>query len=117
MDEPTPRAEPLLHASTPFGQRLRDLRRDWGLTQRELAWHLGISTRTVIRYEQGCAHQPKLGTLLTLEAMESEYAEGTSRPDPIINAPAVESHGAMQSSVYLRRQPDWTASVEPKPHS
>jgi transcriptional regulator with XRE-family HTH domain len=76
MNEPTPQAEPLPHAGVLFGQRLRDLRRDMGLTQREIAWQLGISTRTVIRYERGCTHQLRPWTLLTLEVMESEYAEG-----------------------------------------
>jgi len=76
MNEPTPRTEPLSRASLSFGQRVRDLRRFAGLTQREIAGHLGISRRTVIRYEQGSTHQPRPWTLRILEEIESEFAGG-----------------------------------------
>ncbi len=36
-----------------FGQRLRRLRRDGGLTQRDLAMRLGVDRRTIQRYELG----------------------------------------------------------------
>ncbi len=36
-----------------FGQRLRRLRRDGGLTQRDLAARLGVDRRTIQRYELG----------------------------------------------------------------
>lgn len=36
-----------------FGQRLRRLRRDRGLTQRDLAERLGVDRRTIQRYELG----------------------------------------------------------------
>jgi len=36
-----------------FGQRLRRLRRDAGLTQRDLATRLGVDRRTIQRYELG----------------------------------------------------------------
>jgi DNA-binding XRE family transcriptional regulator len=40
-------------ACLPFGQRIRDVRRASRLTQREVASELGVSRRSIIRYEQG----------------------------------------------------------------
>jgi DNA-binding XRE family transcriptional regulator len=71
---PPPRPQPVVRASLSFGERLRNLRRVLGWTQREAAWQLGISARTVIRYEQG-THHPQLLTLLTLQALESDHAQ------------------------------------------
>ncbi len=38
---------------TSFGQRLRGLRRDRGIIQRDLAGRIGVDRRTVQRYELG----------------------------------------------------------------
>lgn len=35
------------------GVQIRELRREVGLTQQEIAWALGVSKRTVIRWERG----------------------------------------------------------------
>jgi DNA-binding XRE family transcriptional regulator len=61
----------------PSGQRIRILRVVLGWTQRTAASHLGISIRTVIRYEQG-HHRiswPRLPLLLRLRELESEHAQ------------------------------------------
>ena len=52
-NEPEPMPRRVVRAALPFGQRIRELRRALGWTQREVAWELGVSARSVIRYEQG----------------------------------------------------------------
>jgi DNA-binding XRE family transcriptional regulator len=61
----------------PAGQRIRNLRAVLGWTQRAAALQLGISMRTVIRYEQG-HHRvswPRLPLLRRLRELESEHAQ------------------------------------------
>lgn len=45
-----------------FGEKLRALRQNAGLTQSELAAKIGVSARTLINYEQGRCY-PKSGLL------------------------------------------------------
>ena len=73
--EPTSRPRLPVRAALPFGQRLRDLRRALGWTQRELAAQLGISARSVIRYEQGRSAPLQSHTLLALRRLESAHAQ------------------------------------------
>lgn len=75
QEEPAPRPQPIPRACLPFVQRLRHLRRALGWTQREIAWQLGISTRTVIRYEQGGTHHPQWWTLIAVLDLESAHAQ------------------------------------------
>ena len=60
----------------PFGQRLRDVRRALGWTQRMAAVELGINARTVIRHEKGHHRRPWVRTplLLKLRDLEAAYA-------------------------------------------
>jgi DNA-binding XRE family transcriptional regulator len=51
--EPQPTPRKVVRACLPFGQRIRDLRRLLGWTQREVAWQFGVSSRSIIRYEHG----------------------------------------------------------------
>jgi DNA-binding XRE family transcriptional regulator len=62
---------------TPPGQRIRNLRVVLGWTQAMAAVQLGISTRTVIRHEQGRNRRPwlRLPLLLRLCELESDHAE------------------------------------------
>ena len=61
----------------PFGQRLRELRRALGWTQRMAAIELGITVRTVIRHENGQHRTPwvRLPLLLKLRDLERVCAE------------------------------------------
>jgi DNA-binding XRE family transcriptional regulator len=61
----------------PFGQRLRELRRALGWTQRMVAIELGITVRTVIRYENSQHRTPwvRLSLLLKLRDLERVCAE------------------------------------------
>jgi DNA-binding XRE family transcriptional regulator len=81
--EPTPRARarPPVRAALPFGQRIRELRRAVGWTQREVAWELGVSTRSIIRYEQGRSGPIQSGPLLALRQLESAHAQELSAHD------------------------------------
>ena len=60
-----------------FGQRLRELRRALGWTQRMAAVELGITVRTVIRHENGQHRTPwvRLPLLLKLRDLERVCAE------------------------------------------
>jgi DNA-binding XRE family transcriptional regulator len=61
----------------PSGQRIRNLRAVLGWTQRTAALQLGISVRTVIRYEQG-HHRvswPRVPLLRRLRELESDHAQ------------------------------------------
>jgi len=79
--EPTSRPRLPVRAALPFGQRLRDLRRALGWTQRELATQLGLSARTVIRYEQGRSAPVQFAPLLALRRLESAYMQAASSHD------------------------------------
>ena len=58
----------------PFGQRIRTLRHILGMTQRQIAAALGISTRTVIRHERGqCVRAWKL--YVGMRELELAHAE------------------------------------------
>ena len=74
--EPSPRPQPVARAALPFGQRIRDVRRALGLTQRDIAWELGVSARTIIRYEQGRSAPLQAAPLLALRRLESTHAQG-----------------------------------------
>jgi DNA-binding XRE family transcriptional regulator len=60
-----------------FGQRLRELRRALGWTQRMAAVELGINVRTVIRHEKGQHRTPwvRIPLLLKLRDLERVCAE------------------------------------------
>ena len=58
----------------PFGQRIRNLRRLLGWSQRTAARHLGVSVRTVIRHERGERRRPQ-EMLVTVRALEDAHAE------------------------------------------
>jgi DNA-binding XRE family transcriptional regulator len=68
------RAQPVVRAALPFGQRIRDLRRATGWTQREAARQLGVSARSIIRYEQGSSSPVQAEPLLALRRLESAHA-------------------------------------------
>ena len=51
-----------------FGTRLRDLRKNSGKSQKELAQEIGIAKRTIEDYEQSKAKDPNAFTLLLLAA-------------------------------------------------
>jgi len=70
--EPQPRPQPVLRAALPFGQRLRDVRRALGWTQRYIASELGVSARTIIRYEQGRSAPIQAAPLLALRRLEAQ---------------------------------------------
>jgi transcriptional regulator with XRE-family HTH domain len=49
-----------------FSQRLKELRKERGLTQEELSKYSGVSFPTISRYENGQRDEPKLTILKTL---------------------------------------------------
>jgi len=58
-----------------FGQRVRELRRAAGLSQRDLARHSRITLRYIIEIEQATSN-PSLGTIALLAvALKCEVAE------------------------------------------
>ena len=69
-----PVTRPVLRAALPFGLRIRDLRRTLGWTQRDIAGQLGVSTRTIVRYEQGRSEPLQSAPLLALRRLESAHA-------------------------------------------
>lgn len=71
--EPSLFVQSMIAASVPIGQRIRNLRLALGWTQREIAAQIGVSRRTVIRYEQGRTQRPQGWTLLALESLESTF--------------------------------------------
>jgi len=74
QQEATPRQQLPVRAALPFGQRIRDLRRALGWSQREIAWQLGVSSRSIIRYEHGQSSALRSAPLLALRRLESAYA-------------------------------------------
>lgn len=65
-----------LSVSRTLGQRIRTLRLALGLTQRQLASALGVSVRTVIRYERGqCKRRPRHQLMVALIHLELAHAE------------------------------------------
>jgi|SRR5215472_6294294 len=58
-----------------FGARMRTLRMFLGLTQTQLASALGVSVRTVIRYEREQSHRPWIRLWVGLRELETTYAE------------------------------------------
>jgi DNA-binding XRE family transcriptional regulator len=76
VERAEPRTVPrrVLRAALPFGQRIRDLRRALGWSQREIAWQLGVSSRSIIRYEHGQSSPLRSAPLLALRRLESAYA-------------------------------------------
>jgi DNA-binding XRE family transcriptional regulator len=71
--EPQPTPRKLTRAALPFGQRIRDLRRVLGWSQREVAWQLGVSARSIIRYEHGQSSPLRSAPLQALRRLESAY--------------------------------------------
>jgi len=69
--EPQPMPRRVVRSALPFGQRIRDVRRALRLTQREAASELGVSRRTIIRYEQGRSSPLRAAPLLALRRLES----------------------------------------------
>lgn len=55
----------------PFGQRIRELRRARGWTQRQAGYALGVSTRTIIRHELGRTRQPWWSLVVTVRRLEA----------------------------------------------
>jgi transcriptional regulator with XRE-family HTH domain len=49
-----------------FGQRLRDLREERGLSPRELARESGVKYETIYRVEHGIHHEPRLRDVVKL---------------------------------------------------
>jgi repressor LexA len=64
-----------------FGQRLKELRLEKGLTQEELSKLSGISFPTISRYENGIRNEPKRSILKTLAnffGVTMDYLSGDS---------------------------------------
>jgi len=74
LEVPTRRPRPPVRAALPFGQRLRELRCALGWTQSDVALAIGVSMRTVIRYEKGQSGPIQIAPLRTLRRLESDYA-------------------------------------------
>jgi Helix-turn-helix domain len=72
---PQQQPRPEFRAALPFGQRIRALRRALRWTQGEIARQLGVSARSIIRYEQGRSSPLQAGPLLALRRLESAYAQ------------------------------------------
>ncbi len=86
QEEPPLRARTANRACLPFGQRIRDLRRALRWTQREIAWHLGVSSRSIIRYEQGQSAPVQVAPLFALRRLESTFAHELHTVKPLIEA-------------------------------
>jgi transcriptional regulator with XRE-family HTH domain len=67
------------------GVQIRELRREVGLTQQEIAWALGVSKRTVIRWERGhCPMRAKFVgafTHLLFDGEMTAHIKATRPPD------------------------------------
>lgn len=62
-----------------WNKRIRDLREDNNLTQEDLASQLGISKRTLLRYESGVS-EPTISVLISLSLLFNvsvDYIIGT----------------------------------------
>ena len=69
-----------------FGERLKEIRKDHGHTQNDLASYLGFSVSTVRKWEQGLA-EPDLNTLkriCTLYSVSSDFLLALTNLDPLI---------------------------------
>jgi DNA-binding XRE family transcriptional regulator len=75
LEESRPQPQLVVRAALPFGQRIRVLRCAVGWTQREAGVKLGVSTRSIIRYEQGRSSPIRSVTLLALRRLESAHAQ------------------------------------------
>src|SRR6266851_2612683 len=73
--EPLPQPQPMNRELMPFGQRIRELRRARGWTQRQAGYALGVSRRTVIRHERGYTRRPWWSLLETVRRLEAAYAD------------------------------------------
>jgi DNA-binding XRE family transcriptional regulator len=65
-----PQPQPMSREHIPFGQRIRELRRARGWTQRQVASALGVNVRTVIRHERGRTRRPWVSLLTALRRLE-----------------------------------------------
>ena len=68
-----------------WNKRIRDLREDNHLTQEDLATQLGISKRTLLRYESGVS-EPTISVLISLSLLFNvsvDYIIGTKDPTEI----------------------------------
>jgi hypothetical protein len=70
-----PRPRLPVRAALPIGQRIRQLRCALGWTQCQVALQLGVSARTIIRYEQGRSSPIRSATLLALRRLEAQAAK------------------------------------------
>jgi transcriptional regulator with XRE-family HTH domain len=80
-------------------QKLRTERKLQGWSQAKLAKVLGVTTRTVIRWEQGLAvpqpnYRKKLGTLFGKTAQELGLLSHTNENDTVLEAPPSTHHSA-----------------------
>ena len=82
QSEPLRQPQPINRERMPFGQRIRELRRARGWTQRQAGYALGVSTRTVIRHERGYTRRPWWTLLETVRRLEAAYAGELSRRRP-----------------------------------
>lgn len=66
----------MLAAMQPLGEKLKELRKDRLLSQRDLARLANVSPATILKIEQGNAKRPHPGTLRKLaDALEVEPKE------------------------------------------
>lgn len=68
-----------------WNKRIKDLREDHDLTQDELAQKIGISKRTLLRYESG-ASEPTIGILISLSLLFNvsiDYIAGSKDTEAI----------------------------------
>jgi DNA-binding XRE family transcriptional regulator len=72
--EPQPQLQPISRECVPFGQRIRELRRARGWTQRQAASALGVNVRTVIRHERRRTRKPWWSLLETVRRLEKGQA-------------------------------------------
>ena len=66
---------PLVNNNIMTGQELKKWRRKWGLSQEELAKHLGVIRFSVSRWETGARAIPSF-LPLALEALENRMEKG-----------------------------------------
>jgi transcriptional regulator with XRE-family HTH domain len=66
-----------------FGQRVKKLREQRGLTQRDLADRAGLTRETISNYERGERSDPPLSAITALaKALQVPVAELTAEPEP-----------------------------------
>lgn len=66
---------PMVNNEAMTGQELKEWRRKWGLSQEELAKHLGVFRFSVSRWETGTRAIPSFLSL-ALEALENRMLKG-----------------------------------------